>query len=205
MSLSENELDSLAGMEAAASQKGSGGDLYSDIDYDGSQVKSFTFVEGPHPFECTDLELFVSQKGDKGLKVTQTAFAGPNVGQFIVDILMLSGKGAGKMANYASAVGMWDAQEKKPIGRYADFLGKRCWGEVKTEENEWQGQIREKSVIPFGGYAPLSKYELPVGDGMSFDEFDEPETVPVEMEPVKPTAKPGRPRSNAGNTPPWPT
>lgn len=188
-------------LEKMSSLGGGNPGLYEDIACDTSEaVSSFVWSEGFHPVECADLERFNAQStGTPGLKVTWRCLGGPDASKDLLDNLMLAGKGAARARICFSCLEMWDRDNDRPLGRYADLLGKRLWIEVETQKREWNGREMEKSVIKFAGFKPWGAFELPEELVGLDDAFEEPEVEEVVEEP-KPVKKAG-----PGTKPPWPS
>lgn len=135
--------------------------------------------EGKHPFEVTKVEKKQSQArfdekrqemkegGTPYTELELTCIGGDMRGETISDRLMLAGKGLSRFVIFADAIGMYNKENKSFTGRLSDFLGQQVWAAVVTEKSTYQGRDRERSIIDFAGYEPITAYPMP--DAVPFE------------------------------------
>ncbi len=234
--LTDQDRRDLAELERASrrprgSGDGGGLDEVLSLDLSAAGAVGVIWPEGKHPFEITGVEKKASQPrfnektqtmnegGVPYAELQLTCIGGDMKDETLSDRLMLAGKGLSRFVIFADAIGMYDKENKSFTGKLADFIGQRVWGAVVTEKSSYQGRARERSIIDFAGYEPITAYAMP--DGEVFDE--DLETLPIpyqdeqeEMEPVEelpleaPVGRPAARRAVAaagapGNKPPWST
>jgi len=100
------------------------------------------------------------------------------IGETITDRLMAKGKGVTRFKVFAKAVGLWDDDKDQFSGKPIDFMEAFVWADVKTETSTYKNQERDRSIIDFAGYEPISKYPLP-DDSYFGSVEDNHETVAV--------------------------
>jgi len=239
--LTEQDRRDLAELERASrSPRGSGGtgnlDEVMSLDLSEAGRIGVIWPEGKHPFEITGVEKKASQPrfnektqsmnegGVPYAELQLTCIGGDMRGEVLSDRLMLAGKGLSRFVIFADAIGMYDKENKSFTGKLADFIGQRVWGAVVTEKSTYQGRPRERSIIDFAGYEPITAYAMPDGeifendpgdDNYTEEELEAAETEELQAvveEPVvqapAPVARPVARRAVAaagapGNKPPW--
>jgi len=187
---------------------------------DVEEALGWVWEEGWHPFVVASVEIKRSkEKQQEYLEVTARCIGGPRKDKELQARLMLEGKGRPNFLAFMSAIDLWDRETRQPLGVPADIIGRHFWADVKTEKREYNGEVQERSVMKYAGYAHIDKYELPenaeLEDNSDLDTFfeeeapaaepdPEPEPEPVAAAPAPAPAKPRRvAASGAGSTPPW--
>ncbi len=184
----------------AAVRPGANQNIYNQVSLNLSEVSDpgqfFLWPEGRHPFRVVTVEEAVGKPKDDGFGGTKPGTPyiliglecteGPCEGMGIEDRLMREGKGLSRLKMFIKAVGLLNEDTGTFTGCWADFLNKRVWATIETEENQYQGKTNQRSKVAFAGYEAAEAWGVP-----KEDEFDE--TLPVVEAPTK----------KGGDTPPW--
>jgi hypothetical protein len=141
--------------------------------------------EGKYPLEITSVEKKASQPrfdektqtmregGVPYVELELTCIGGDLLHEKLQDRLMLAGKGLSRFVVFADAIDMYNKDSKSFTGRLGDFLGQQVWAAVVTERTEFKGRPRERSIIDFAGYEPISAYPVPGADDGDEDDLEE--------------------------------
>lgn len=188
--LSDQDRRDLEELERQTKPRGSGGgggniDEVITLDLSEAGQIGTVWPEGKHPFEIVAVEKKQSQPrfdertqtmkegGVPYVELTLSCIGGDMIGEVLSDRLMLAGKGLTRFVIFTDALGMYDKENKQFTGRLADFIGQRVWAAVVTEKSEYKGRPRERSIIDFAGYEPITAYQLPDNCVLQLGEFDE--------------------------------